>query len=174
MNPEEIASRILALAEADAPGLHILSNGQPPFARGRFLVLVHPGDITETGDDVDQNDLSEQCQWHIADLLNEWKGPVAILHRFSCLEFAERTGRALPELTQALWEQWAEGASLLAYGDDLEGFADLVRSVAAGCDEVFVTGAYISECRGCVNTVAAALRKSHGNVRIDPEGYYEP
>lgn len=170
---DSIAESLLSLADCERSDFSLLRVGAPAF-EGRLLVVVHPGDITEVDCSPDQRDLSEECQLHVAELLETWQGPVAILHRHSCMEFAERSGRAMGELTEALWSHWRQADAMLAYGDDLTTFTEMLLRRAAGCSEIFVTGAYIHPEHGCVNVVAEGLRMGHRNVRIDPEGYYEP
>ncbi|MDD2765739.1 MAG: hypothetical protein PHE83_17390 [Opitutaceae bacterium] len=168
-----ISDQIRQLADAESPGFHILARRQGDLSRP-LLVVVHPGDITETSSAPQMIAArSSRFQRQLAQTITDWPGEVAILHRFSCYEIAGRTPRTAAELCTAI-EAAHHRAVVVAYGDDLPAFATLLGERARNRPRFLITGAYRDPRHGCVDTVADLLTRAGGRVEIDPNAYTAP
>lgn len=168
----KIGARLRALCDEVDEDYHNLLT-RPHNPDRPLLVVVHPGDITEVDGSREVREHSTAAQLALADLLDGWQGEVAILHRQSCVEFMDETGRAEWALTAAL-KQARKVAVQISYGDDLDDFVKDLEPAVTGRSSVTVAGAYRDPKHGCVDYVAKLLCQKCVQVKIDPSSYVAP
>lgn len=171
-NAKRMARRLKTLCDRDDEDYWRLGRRAPNMGLP-LLVVVHPGDMTEVNAIREVEEYSESAQDALAGVISAWQGDIAILHRFSSLEFVEQSSRATAALTGEL-EDALSKAVLVCYGDELETFARDLAPFAVGRPQIVVTGAYKDEEHGCVDHVARCLSASTENVSIHWSAYVEP
>ncbi len=181
-----IWSRVLALAEAcqgEGNSFEVVLPFDSPDASRPLYVLIHPGDVVQTGSDVHGHpnageilSYSAERQEAMADdveRLAKAGWDVAVLHRFSS-SYGFGTSNTVDWFEDAIDEIHERGAVL--FGDNLgEAAAWLVSAAeAASRPAVLLSGAWSSADYGCVSAVGTALEAAGATVHLATSACISP
>jgi len=147
-----------------------------------LVILVHPGDMIETGDGWDDRneydkvrEFSVDNQVGTAEDIAAWRqkyqADVIVLHRGSCSQF---DGDGESDLCDQIEMIWQNGSIL--HGDNLEDAANwMIQHLhIAERPRVYLAGAYSCPKYGCLTSIGKAIEKVIGPKRITVSGWSPP
>jgi hypothetical protein len=182
---DPIWSRVLALAEdcgGEANDFHAVDEMDSD-PRKPLYVLVHPGDIVQSDNDVAYSEdaeaiqeYSRQCQSgveHDVERLEKYGWDLAVLHRFSS-SYGFGVSNCIQEFTESI--DTIHDVGLVMFGDNLREAADylIAEMDALARPAIVLSGAWSGAEDGCIAALGQMLQDAGARVHLADSACISP